>query len=58
MPDDNVVEMPMVTRKQFEHAADQMDRQANEIEQILSDLRERIEDIRVAIKDQAWDDES
>ncbi len=58
MPDDdNVIEMPMVTRKQFEHAADQMDRMVNELEEHLISLRFRIKDIKAAIKDE-WGDES
>ena len=54
--DDNVIELPLVTRKQFELAADQMERQVIALEQILDGLRESIRGIREDIRAN-WGDE-
>ena len=54
MEDDNVVELPMVTKKQFEHAADVMDQQVRDFEDTIERLKDRISEIRDAID--AWEE--
>ncbi len=54
MEDDNVVELPLVTKKQFEHAADVMDQQVLDFEGTIRRLKDRVQEIRDAIE--AWED--
>ncbi len=54
MEDDNVVELPIVTKKQFEHIADVMDKEVQELEEVLIRLKARVQDIKDQID--VWED--